>query len=149
MHGFGAGVGLQIPVIAVQTVLEGADIALAVSVILLFQTLSAAIFLAVGNGVFQTSLVAALKDKVPDVDSMVVVEQGASGVKDAMMQRYGPENTAGVLQAYNSAVRECFLVGIVLCCITIVGVLLMEWKSVKAKKVDEPSNQTETSGSEK
>ncbi|KAH8660103.1 major facilitator superfamily-domain-containing protein [Xylariales sp. PMI_506] len=133
MFGFGAGMGIQMTIAAVQTVLKGPDIPVGMSLVLLVQTLSGAVFLSVGQNVFQTKLVSELAVAAPEVDPNVVLASGASGVGTTISNIYGAAAVRGVLEAYNTALQQCFLVCIVLSCITLVGAAFMEWKNIKAE----------------
>lgn len=137
MIGFGTGLGMQMPLTAVQTIIKGSDIAAATSVLVLAQTLSGAVFLAVGQNLFQNRLVRELASSADLVDASFVISNGASGLKKAVAERYGFAVATKVLVAYNEALRECFLVCVVLSAVTIIGVMGMEWKSVKKSSEDE------------
>ncbi|CAH0055501.1 unnamed protein product [Clonostachys solani] len=136
MFGFGSGIGQQQPVTACQTVLKGRDIPLGTSAVLLSQTLGGAIFLAVGQNVFQSRLVERLSQKVPDIDPTTVLKHGASGLKAAVTAQYGDASALAILAAYNDAIRRCFLICVILSCLTIFGGLTMEWVSVKKPETD-------------
>jgi hypothetical protein len=143
MFGAGAGIGFQMPVTAVQTVLKGGDISIGVSLILLVQSLGGAIFLAVGQNVFQNKLVAELAITAPQVNPGVVLANGVSGITALISRVYGPPAVRGVLEAYDRALQQCFLVCIILSCFTLVGAIFMEWKSVKAENTKKPRSDEE------
>ncbi|CAH0025758.1 unnamed protein product [Clonostachys rhizophaga] len=136
MFGFGSGMGQQQPVTACQTVLKGRDVPLGTSTVLLAQTLGGAVFLAVGQNVFQSRLVEQLSQKVPNVDPATVLEHGASGLKAAVTTQYGDASALAILAAYNDAIQRCFLICVILSCLTIFGGLTMEWVSVKKPETD-------------
>lgn len=54
-----------------------------------------------------------------------------SGLKAPITEKYGAAAATAVLEAYNEALRECFLVCVILSCLTIVGGLGSQWRSVK------------------
>jgi hypothetical protein len=134
MFGIGIGSGLQMPMIAVQTVLKGDDISIGTSLVVLTQALSGSIFLAVGQNLFQGKLVKELTTRVPQVDAKVVMASGAADLQETMTKLYGEKLMRGIVEAYNAALRRCFLVCIILSCLAIIGAICMEWKSVKADK---------------
>jgi hypothetical protein len=134
MYGIGLGMGMQMSLTAVQTALQGRDIALGTSTIVLAQTLSGAVFLSVCENLLRTTLLRELQDQVPQVDPADVLGHGASGLKAAMLDKYGEATTRAILVAYNEAVRQCFLVSVVLVSMALVGALGMEWKSVKRRE---------------
>lgn len=133
---------MQIPITAVQTVLKGGDIAIATSVLILAQTLGASIFLAVAQNLFQNELADGLAMYAPEVDAAVVVSNGITGLSTLIKEKYGLAMVTGVLEAYNSALRKCFLLCIVLSCMTIMGVVFMEWKNVKTESAKEERGST-------
>lgn len=149
MFGFGSGMGMQMPLTAVQTVLKGADIALGTSVLLLAQSLSGAIFLSVGQNLFATKLLEELKSRAPGVDATVVVSNGASGLKTLVTEKYGAEAATAVLEAYNIALRQCFLVCVILSCLTILSGIGTEWKSVKGDQQQKNGTDAESEAREK
>jgi MFS family permease len=102
--GIGAGFGFQQPFLAVQTVLEKNDIAIGTSLIILSQTLAGAIFVSVGGTIFSNELVDALKAQVPQLDPMIVLESGATDLREHIPQEYREE----VLHAFNSAIVRTF-----------------------------------------
>jgi sugar phosphate permease len=137
MFGFGAGLGLQMPLTAVQTVLKGSDIAIGTSVVVLAQTLSGTVFLAVGQNLFQTNLVSALVTHASNVDPAAVLANGVSDLSAFITKMYGAAAVGGVLEAYNEALRQSFIVCIALSCFMITGALFIEWKSVKKESAKE------------
>ncbi|VUC31555.1 unnamed protein product [Clonostachys rosea] len=148
MFGFGTGIGQQQPVTACQTVLKGRDIPLGTSAVLLSQTLGGATFLAVGQNVFQSRLVEQLSQKVPNIDPKTVLDHGASGLKAAVTAQYGEATALAILTAYNDAIQRCFLICLILSCLTIFGGLTMEWVSVRKPETDrqDPTLQLEQIG---
>lgn len=135
LFGIGGGLGLQMPLTAVQTVLKGADISLGTSAIVLVQTISGTIFLAVGQNVFQAKLLEELSVTAPDVDPRLVVSNGVSGLVTLIAETYGAAAVQGVLEAYNTALRRCFMVFVILAPLTILGAAGMEWKDVRQQKL--------------
>ncbi|RYP45712.1 hypothetical protein DL768_007983 [Monosporascus sp. mg162] len=84
LFGVGMGLGAQAPVMAVQTVLSGHDIAIGTAVTVFMQSLASTIFLSVGDNIFQERLAVELAATVPAVDPAVIVANGASGLREAM-----------------------------------------------------------------
>jgi hypothetical protein len=64
--GLGMGMGQQQPQVAIQAVLPRADIPAGVSIVMLVQTLSGAIFIAIGQAVLQNKLVQNLDAAFPN-----------------------------------------------------------------------------------
>ncbi|KAK1623867.1 major facilitator superfamily domain-containing protein [Colletotrichum phormii] len=138
MFGFGAGMGMQMPLAAIQTVLKGADVSLGTSSLILAQTLAGSIFLSVAQSLFQSRLLVELAAQAPQVDAQVVIGHGASGIKDMVAQRYGDAAALDVFGAYNHALRACFLLCIVLSCLTGIGALGTEWRKTASDSGETP-----------
>lgn len=138
--GIGIGLGAQQPVMAAQTVFKGADMALATSVLIFIQSLSGTVFLSVAENVFQTQVVKQLHQIVPSVDPEIVLHTGASQLHAAMRAEY-PDEVDGILKAYNNALQQVFLIAVVLACLTVFGLVGMEWKSLKKAKEEKKKSE--------
>lgn len=130
--GIGIGSGIQQPLMAVQTVFEGADMAIATSVIVFIQAIAGTILLAAAQTTLQSKILSEVS-QIPGVDPRDIVDVGASDLFKAVQTKY-PTKLNAVLDAYNTALRQVFLISVVLMCLTVIGAAAMEWKSVKAKK---------------
>ncbi|KAF4920327.1 Efflux pump aflT [Colletotrichum viniferum] len=133
LMGLGVGLGGQQCIIAAQTVFKGRDIALATSVLVFLQSLGGTVFLAVAQNIFSSRLVAELRRNVPNVNPAVVINAGASGLVNSMRKTY-PDSVDGIIESYNRALQNVFLIATVLGCLTVLGVGVFEWKSVKENK---------------
>lgn len=130
--GIGIGLGMQQPLIAVQTVLDIKDVPTATSIIVFAQTLGGALFVSIGQNVFGNKLVSGLAANAPDIDPYIILHTGATSIQSAV----DPSVLPGVTQAYSDALTMSFLVAAVMFAATIVGSGAIEWKSVKGKKIE-------------
>lgn len=130
--GIGIGLGMQQPLIAVQTVLDITMVPIGTSVIIFVQTLGGALFVSVGQSIFTNKLVDGLKQYAPSIDPKVVLNTGATSIQRTIDKQY----LSGVTLAYNNALVETFLVAAAMASLTIFGSLAVEWKSVKGKKIE-------------
>ncbi|MCJ1283794.1 hypothetical protein MMC26_003125 [Xylographa opegraphella] len=128
--GFGIGLSQQQAGLAAQTVLSKKDVATGVSLKFFGQQLGGAIFLSVAQNVLETKLIADLSG-LPDFDPYQIVNMGATEIRASVPSPLLPV----VLHAYNSAITNLFIVAVALAAISIFGALLVEWKSVKGKKI--------------
>lgn len=147
--GIGIGSGIQQPIMAVQTVFEGADMAIATSVIVFIQAIAGTILLAAAQTTLQSKILSEVS-QIPGVDPRDIVDVGASDLYTAVKAKY-PTKLNSILDAYNTALRQVFLISVVLMCLTVIGAAAMEWKSVKAKKdapKQEPQSEAETTEKE-
>jgi hypothetical protein len=129
--GFGVGMGMMQPLMAVQAVLDIVDIPIGTSIIVFTQTLGGALFVSVGQNVLTNRLVSGLLEVVPSMDPNIVLQTGATSLKSAIDPKY----LSGVLFAYNRALDQTFYVVTATGCLTLIGALGMEWRSVKGKTV--------------
>ncbi|KAJ7043819.1 DHA14-like major facilitator [Mycena alexandri] len=132
IYGLGVGFGMQQPIMAAQTVLNLQDVPTGTSLIMFAQTLGGALFVSVGQNIFTNKLVSGLVSEVPGVDPAIVLNAGATSLRNAVDAQYIP----AVISVYNTALVNAFYVSIAMGCLSIVGALGMEWKSVKGKNVE-------------
>jgi hypothetical protein len=132
IYGIGTGLGYQQPIIATQCVLELQDVSIGTATILFLQLFGGTVFVSVANNIFNTRLVSNLIESIPSLDPEIVVSAGATGLQSAV----SPELLPAVLVAYNDALTKTFQIALVLACVTAVGAVLMEWKSVKGKQAE-------------
>ncbi|KAJ7157279.1 MFS transporter [Mycena filopes] len=132
MCGFGVGLGLQQPLLAAQIVLELKDVPVGTAVVMFANTLGGALFVAIAQSVFTSSLVAGLVAAVPGVSPALVLTDGANSLKGVVAPEFLPD----VLLEYNKALMMPFYVSMVLGIIAFGGACAVEWRSVKGKDVD-------------
>ncbi|KAH7324114.1 major facilitator superfamily-domain-containing protein [Rhexocercosporidium sp. MPI-PUGE-AT-0058] len=128
VYGFGLGSCFQAPNLAAQTVLPRKDVSVGVSLMLFSQTLGSSIFVSVGQNVLDQHLASLLTSiSGLDLTPEQIQRGGITGLFDIIPPRY---HTA-VLEAYNSSLRICFVVALILTCLSVACSLGMEWRSVK------------------
>ena len=117
---------------AAQTVLHLDDVPIGTTIIIFMQTLGGALFISVGQNIFTNRLMKNLVANVPSLDPELVLHIGATNLR----KNVDPAQLAGVLRAYNSAITQTFYVSLAMAAFSIVGSCLIEWKSVKGKKIE-------------
>ncbi|KAJ7856681.1 major facilitator superfamily protein [Mycena olivaceomarginata] len=132
LYGLGYGIGLQQPILAAQTVLSQDDIPVGIALISFLHTLGGALFISVGQNVFTNRLRAGLASEVPDIKE-IVLSAGAKSLRSVVDPQFLP----AVLSVYNDALVSAIHVSLGVACVSIVGGLFMEWKSVKGRKDSE------------
>ena len=131
--GAGLGFGLQQTMVAVQACLEGPDIAIGTAIMMFTQTLGGALFIAVAQNVFQNQLVSNIAAvHIQGLNPASVLTTGATELKHVFPEKFLP----AVLTAYNDALTQTFYVSTGTACISIIGALCIEWKSVKGKMLE-------------
>lgn len=131
LAGIGVGISMQQPLIAVQVVCEMVDIPTGTAMVVFAQTLGGALFLSAGHSVFTNSLIDKVREYVPELDSQVILATGATNLRSLPS-----EWIDGVILAYNDALALSFYVGAATASATIIGAVLVEWKSVKGKNIE-------------
>ncbi|KAJ0121621.1 hypothetical protein J7T55_008787 [Diaporthe amygdali] len=129
LFGAGFGMGLQQPMLAVQTVLDPVDISTGCALMTFLQSLGGALFVSVGNTVFSNQLLTALTKYAPGVNPLAVLSAGATNFRDVLPMELLP----GVILGYNNALTRTFLVSAGMAAATIFGSAIVEWKNVKGK----------------
>ena len=130
--GFGFGLGLQLPLIAVQTVLDMSEVPSATALMIFLQLFGAAIFVSVGESVLTNKLISYISQNVPGVDAVAAASAGATNIRKVIPAEY----LMGVLQVYNDALTQVFKIVLVMACLTTIGSVAIEWKSVKGKPTE-------------
>ena len=126
LYGFGCGCAFQLPQIAAQTVLPAEDVPIGVAITLFFTMLGGSVFVSAANNVLNNTLVQNLSALgIPNAAG--IASAGATQLRALV-----PANLVlQAVEAYNGAVVKTFEVALVLSCLSLVGALGMEWKSVK------------------
>jgi hypothetical protein len=132
IYGFGVGIAMQQPLIAVQCVLPIKDIPVGTALIMFTQTFGGALFVSVAQNVFTNRLTTGLIQEAKGFDPSMVLRLGATTLKNAVPAEFLP----GVLVAYNKALTETWYVSVAMACLTLIGAVSLEWKSVKGKKIE-------------
>ncbi|KAF2629269.1 putative aflatoxin efflux pump [Macroventuria anomochaeta] len=145
LFGLGLGCGGQQASLVVQGVLPKKDVPLGLALGFLMQQLGGAVFLSVCQNVFATKLVHRLSG-VAGLDAQQIVDTGATDIRNVVPA----DEIDAVVEAYNLGVTRVFLVAAILSACTIVGVAMMQWKSIKGVKDAKTSEGAEdTEGTEK
>jgi hypothetical protein len=128
--GFSAGIGFQAPQVAAQTILSHQDAPMGIAVVQFMQGLGPAIFVSAAQTLFTTRLTADLGKFAPSLNSTALETMGLSDLK----QHIGAENLQGVLLGYDNAITQTFYLPVALTCLSLLGTVGMESRSIKKKK---------------
>ena len=135
LFGTGAGLAFQQPYTAVQTVLPEDKVATALVVLSFTQELGGIIALAISQNIFQHRLYANSASTVPGFDPTVILKNGITDLTNSVPSQF----QTGFLLAYNKTISEVFYVAAAFGCLTMIGAIGIEWKSVKSEKSTEVS----------
>jgi len=130
----GAGVGLQmqIPLIAAQTVLKMEDVPTGTAIMVFTQSLGGALFISVGQNVFNNELIKGLAENIPGLDTTNILHMGATTVKAMFEESVLPL----VLSAYNEALVKTYYAALAMAILGTFAACGVEWVSVKGKKIE-------------
>jgi len=132
VFGFGVGFGMQQALICAQTVLPIVDVPVGTAMMIFFQTMGGSIFLSVAQNIFTNKLLQGVIATVPGINPSIVMHSGATDLKTNIPPRF----LAAVQVAYNRALTQTWYVSVAMACVSAVGVVWIEWKSVKGKKLE-------------
>ncbi|RSL61000.1 hypothetical protein CEP54_006415 [Fusarium duplospermum] len=130
LYGIGAGLGMQLPLVAVQTSLPEQDIPVGTATLMFSQTLGGSIFVQVAQNVFTNQLSKEIQGA--GVDAAIVLGVGATELRDSVPAVHLPE----VLGAYSKALTNTWYVSVAMAVLSLIPALFIPWKSVKDKKVE-------------
>lgn len=126
LYGLGFGACAQAPNMAAQTVLQREDVAIGASLMFFGLQLFGAIFTSVSLNVLDNQLAKRLLG-IPGITPHLIQTTGATDI----LSHIHPEYHEAALIAYNSSLRVCFQIGLIMACIAIPGALGMEWRTVR------------------
>lgn len=136
----GFGLSLQQGFTAVQTVLPIDEIPIGTAAVVACQSLGGAVFVSVGNSIFQEYLRGAFKEHaIPQMNLQNVIAQGATAFREIVP----PELLPTLIRIYNDALRQVFYAAIPLAGVAFFVSFMMEWKSVKQKTTDSIEGSSE------
>jgi MFS family permease len=131
--GFGLGFGMQTVNLAVQTILPQEDVSTGMAISFFGQQLGGAIFLCVGQALFNNIMGSKLSG-IPGIDAANIVDSGATDLRSLV-----PEDAvAAVVDAYNTACTRIFMTGMALSLATLLSALCMQWRNIKQVQQSSP-----------
>lgn len=129
LSGLGYGSCSQMPILAVQVVLDRADIPTGLVVVMFFQMLGGALAPSVGQNLFTDALLQNL-NKIQGIDGAAVVAAGARGFREVVPS---PLMDA-IITSFNSALRNVFWVGLATPTLAWIISWTMEWRQLPDSK---------------
>ncbi|KAI0451115.1 MFS general substrate transporter [Xylaria acuta] len=127
--GFGAGIGFQGPQVAVQAIFSDNDSQIGLAIIQFAQSIGPAIFVAVAQNIFATSLVANIRHNAPDIDTSDLINHGLA------LGKIQSKDMVAIISSYTVALTQTFYLSVGLSGLTLFSAAIMEWRSVKAKSL--------------
>ena len=135
LTGAGVGVGFQIPLIAVQTVLPLADVPVGSALVIFFQSLGGALFISVAQTVFQNGLIRGTHKFTPNLDPLFLLRAGATEIRTVLERAGMLDELPGALKAYMEGLTDSYRVALACTVAAAVAAFFFEWRSVKDDEV--------------
>ncbi|KAK2034490.1 major facilitator superfamily transporter [Colletotrichum zoysiae] len=108
LAGLAWGAGFQVPIIAIQGSVSADDLASSTAVLLFFQTVGGAFYVAAAQSGFLLTVLKEVAQNVPGVDPALVALTGATQIRDA----FPAEAVPGVIRAYMEGLKIAFALSI-------------------------------------
>jgi hypothetical protein len=128
--GLAYGIGFQGPQNAVQTVLDADDIPLGTSIMLFSQSFGPSVAIAVAQVLFVNQLSTNLRGLVPGVSGADIEQMGLTQI----ILGLSPTKSREVLVAIDESLIQTWYFVVGLACTTMIGSLMIEWRSVKTRR---------------
>ncbi|KAF2237957.1 MFS general substrate transporter [Viridothelium virens] len=127
LSGIGIGLGTNTPIAVAQGSVEMADVSVASSMALFFQTLGGAIFLTCAESAFTNQIIVKIRDIAPDINPSLVVSTGATQLR----QVFSADQIGPVLIAYMHGLKVTYALVIALAGICVIVSAFAPWKNLK------------------
>ena len=101
------------------------------AIAIFFNTLGGAISVSIAQNIFSNTLIKQVPIKAPGINPADLLDMGATHVQSDVPHAV----LRGVLEAYATAVTQCFILSIATGGLAFICSLFLEWKSVKGKKL--------------
>ncbi|GFN18103.1 MDR family MFS transporter [Aspergillus tubingensis] len=126
--GVGHGLGLQMPFTAIQVVLNDDDIPIGNAITVFFSQLGAAIAVAIGESIFETSIAHQVRTSHLPIAAETVIAAGPTGLQSLTMDA---TILRALQNAYACGIRAVMDFGLAAACLAVPFALAMEWRNVK------------------
>ncbi|OQE08413.1 hypothetical protein PENVUL_c010G02443 [Penicillium vulpinum] len=124
LGGIGWGGGFQIPMTVAQSRTAPGDLASVTAIILVFQTLGGAFFVAAAQAAFINQLVVQLPTTAPDINPATLIATGATQLRAVFDTAQMP----GILDTYMAAIKVTFALAIGGGVVTFIFSLFSNWR---------------------
>ncbi|WYZ45128.1 hypothetical protein EsH8_VIII_000444 [Colletotrichum jinshuiense] len=131
LAGLAWGAGFQIPIIAVQGTVSEGDLASATAVLLFFQTVGGAFYVAAAQSGFLITILKNVAKNVPSVDPNLVAITGATQIRTA----FPAEAVPGVIQAYMDGLKVAFALAVAGAGVSFLISLGSRWSKLNTKNL--------------
>ncbi|KAK3674258.1 hypothetical protein LTR78_005727 [Recurvomyces mirabilis] len=144
LFGVGRGMGMQMPIVAVQNRLPPTMAPLAIALCMFTGMLFGALFLSASATIFTNSLSTLIPKYSPGADVQAIVTAGATGFRDVVPLSQLP----GILIAYAKSVNRVFYLCAALAALCLPFSFGLGWTNIKEKKKAAPQAKVEVNKGE-
>jgi hypothetical protein len=144
LAGLGIGVGFQIGVLVIQTVLPQEWVPVGSACVQFFQAFGGAVFVGVSQTLFQNGLIDEVNSRNLGLDPVIFINSGASEVREILRQMGREDAIPAVLESYMVGLRDTFYVTLACATFATLMTLGLGWKSVKVGPDGEKKKAGET-----
>ena len=130
LSGLAYGIGFSGPQNAVQTVLPTADVPIGLSIMLFAQSFGPAVAITIAQVLFTDRLSTNLGDLVPELSPATIENKGLSEILMSVPLAKNDD----ALMVIDASISQTWYLVVGLACATLIGSLLIEWRSVKSKR---------------
>ncbi|GJC79011.1 putative efflux pump gsfJ [Colletotrichum liriopes] len=131
LAGLAWGAGFQVPIIAIQGTVSEDDLASATAVLLFFQTVGGAFYVAAAQSGFLITVLKKVAENVPSVDPALVAITGATQIRTA----FPAEAVPGIIQAYMDGLKIAFALTIAGAGVSFLVSLGSRWSKLNTKNL--------------
>lgn len=128
--GVGRGIGLQMPIIAVQNTLKLQQVPTAMAMVMFCQSFFSATFLSFSDVIFNNSLRTLIPQEAPDINVEAVIQAGATAFRSVVPT----SDLQAVLKAYSTSVNHVFYLAIGASCAAFLTCWGMGWTDIRKKQ---------------
>lgn len=116
------------------------DVPIVTALVLFYQQLGTALFIAVGQAVLLNKLLHAIQVIDPSITMGQIINAGATGLKNLVS---GEESLTRLLSAYAKSLDSVFIVATVVAGLSVLFACGVEWKSMKGGEIGAPEDKDE------
>ncbi|KAK1836679.1 putative HC-toxin efflux carrier [Podospora conica] len=131
--GLGIGVGFQTGVLVVQNTMPMEWIPVGTACVQFFQSMGGAIFIAVAQALFQNGLTDGVAASAPGVPPGLLINIGASEVRNVLTQMGFEDSIEPVLEAYLAGLRNTYYMSLALAGSAFVVACGLSWKKIQKR----------------
>ncbi|KAI4234992.1 MAG: hypothetical protein LQ349_003444 [Xanthoria aureola] len=137
LNGIARGMMSQQPITAIQANLSKEQLSVGTALVVFCQNFGAAVFISLGQTVFENGLLPALRDLAPELDARQVVGLGATNFRSVVPEDSVPH----VVAAYNRALTRNFYLSVGTSCAAFILAWGLGWENLKHKDDEELQGQ--------